>query len=58
MMYNENRKNIDMTTSDSYEIKIGDTVYALSHDYGTADLLDIAADYLSDKTISENRKMA
>lgn len=58
MMYNENRKNIEMTTSDSYEIKIGDTVYTISHEYGTADLLDIAADYLSDKTISENRKMA
>ena len=48
MRYKENRENIVMTTSDSYEVKIGDTVFVVSHSYGKADLLDIAADYLSD----------
>lgn len=49
MRYKENRENIVMTTSDSYEVKIGDTVFVVSHSYGKTDLLDIAADYLSDK---------
>lgn len=58
MTYEDKRKNITMTTSDSYEIKIGNTVYVISHEYGTADMFDIAADYLSDKSLSETKKFA
>ncbi len=54
----DKRKNITMTTSDSYEIIIGKTVYVISHEYGTADMLDIAADYISDKSLSEIKKFA
>lgn len=58
MRYKENRENIVMTTSDSYEIKIGDTIFVVSHSYGKADLLDIAADYLSDKNSCSKGKSA
>ena len=47
-----------MTTYDSYEIKIGDTVFVVSHSYDMADLLDIAADYLSDKNSYDKVKSA
>lgn len=58
-MYNsENRKNITVSTSDSYEMKIGDTIYVVSHEYGTADLFDIAADYISEKSIISTDKTA
>lgn len=58
MRYKENRENIVMTTSDSYEIKIGDTIFVVSHSYGKAELLDIAADYLSDKNSCGKGKSA
>lgn len=58
MRYEENRENIVMTTYDSYEIKIGDTVFVVSHSYVMADLLDIAADYLSDKNSYDKVKSA
>lgn len=58
MRYEENRENIVMTTYDSYEIKIGDTVFVVFHSYDTADLLDIAADYLSDKNSYDKVKSA
>jgi len=58
MRYEENRENIVMTTYDSYEIKIGDTVFVVSHSYDTSDLLDIAADYLSDKNSYDKVKSA
>ncbi len=58
MNYEENRKNIVMTTSDGYEIKIGDTVFVASHEYGTADLLDIAIDYLAEKNVRGAEKTA
>lgn len=51
-------KNITMTTSDSYEIKIGDTVYVISHEYGTADLSDILSDYISAKAENIVKKAA
>ena len=53
-----NRKNIVMTTSDGYEIKFGDTVFVVSHEYGTADLLDIAIDYLAEKNVRSAEKTA
>ena len=37
-------------TNDSYEIKIGDTVYVVTHNYGTSDLVDVVVDYLAEKT--------
>ena len=58
MNYEENRRNIVMTTSDGYEIKIGDTVFVASHEYGTADLIDIATDYLAEKNVRSAKKTA
>lgn len=51
-------RNISMTTSDSYEIMIGDTVYVISHEYGTADLSDLILDYLSAKVENTIKKAA
>ena len=58
MNYEEKRKNIVMTTSDGYEVKIGDTVFVVSHEYGTADLLDIVTDYLSENSTKNTEKSA
>lgn len=58
MTYEEKRENIITNTSDNYEIKIGDTVYVISHEYGKYDLLDIVVDYLSEKSLSEIKKTA
>ena len=58
MNYEENRKNIVMTTSDGYEIKFGDTVFVVSYEYGTADLLDIAIDYLAENNVRSAEKTA
>ena len=48
----------DINTSDSYEIKIGDTVYVISHEYGMADLSDLILDYLSAKVENNVKKVA
>lgn len=58
MNYEEKRRKIIMTTSDGYEIKCGDTVFVASHEYGTADLLDIAIDYLAEKNVRSAEKTA
>lgn len=41
-----------------YEIKIGKTVYVISHDYGKSDFTDIIADYLADKMPIRNKATA
>ena len=56
MNYERNRKNIVMTTSDGYEIKLGRTVYVISHEYGTADFAEIVTDYISEKRVKKNTK--
>ncbi len=58
MTNEEKRENIITNTSDSYEIKIGDTVYVISHEYGKDDLLDIAVGYLSEKSLFDIKKTA
>ena len=45
-------------TNCDYEIKIGKTVYVISHDYGKSDFTDIIADYLADKIPIKNKATA
>ena len=42
----------------AYEIKIGKTVYVISHDYRKSDFTDIIADYLADKIPIRNKATA
>jgi hypothetical protein len=58
--YSENmRKSITLTSiSDTYEIKIGNTTFVISHGYGKSDLSEIITDYLSEKTMAQNMKKA
>lgn len=59
--YSENMKKaiILTSTSDTYEIKIGSTIYVISHEYGKSDLSEIVTDYLAEKTsASEMKKVA
>lgn len=61
------RSNVSHTNSgaaratnskDTYEIKIGKTVYVIDHKYAAADMTDIIADYLAEKIPLKNKVKA
>ncbi len=58
--YSENMKKaiILTSTSDTYEIKIGSTIYVISHEYGKSDLSDIVTDYLAENILASEMKRA
>lgn len=50
-------KNVPLTNSavaftvakNSYEIKVGKTVYSVKHKWGNADISDLISDYIAEK---------
>ena len=44
--------------NNNYEIKIGETVYAITHEYGSTDMLDLVTDYLAEKTATDKSAKA
>ncbi len=46
------------TENNNYEIKIGKTVYVITHEYGSTDLLDLITDYLTEKTVTDKSAKA